>query len=65
VTAWIDRLLSVPVLVEDLVREVDMEWGRMYQERPVFEREGQEAAENDPYTVAGVRRVLEGLRERG
>lgn len=50
-----DRLLA------DLVRDTDARWGREYQERPRFERDGAPVHPDDPYTVAEVRAVLEDL----
>jgi hypothetical protein len=64
VAAWLDRLLARPARVADLVREVDMEWGRREQERPRFERPGEPPADDDPYTVASVTATLTGLRQR-
>jgi len=54
VATWTERLLARPPLVEDLVREVDREWGRRYQERPHFDRPGSPPHPDDPYTIAGV-----------
>ena len=51
-------------LLADLVREVDMEWGRREQERPRFERPGEPPAADDPYTVASVTETLADLRAR-
>lgn len=64
VAAWLDIVLANDSVLEDLVREVDMEWGRRNQERPFFERPGQEPHPDDPYTRAGVRQQLADLRGR-
>lgn len=56
--AWIPPLLASPELLADLVREVDMEWGRLNQERPYFESPERPPHPDDPYTVAGVRTLL-------
>jgi len=44
------------------VEEVDATWGRIYQERPVFERPGEPPDPDDPYTIEVVRKKLESLR---
>jgi hypothetical protein len=61
---WLDKLLAVPAALAELVREADMEWGSQYQERPHFERPGQDPSPDDPYTVAGVTSLLTDLRGR-
>jgi hypothetical protein len=58
----LDRVLTVPVELEDLVREADARWGRDYDEPPRFERGGRPAAADDPYTNEGVRAALIQLR---
>ena len=58
--------LTVRAALDELVREVDVEWGRMMGERPHFEREGSAPHPDDPYTVGTVRNALdEALRELG
>jgi hypothetical protein len=47
-----------------LVREADVEWGRLLGERPLFEKEGLPSDCNDPYTVGSVRKILSGLLEQ-
>jgi len=64
VAAWLDMVLAHDSILEDLVREVDMDWGQRNQERPFFERPGQEPHPDDPYTKAGVRQQLADLRGR-
>lgn len=61
--ALVDRALATPAALEDLVREVDARWGRDYDERPRFETGGRPPAADDPYTLAGVKRQLETLRQ--
>jgi len=58
----LDRVLAVPVELEDLVREADARWGRDYDERPRFEAAGRPAAVDDPYTLEAVRKLLADLR---
>lgn len=62
--ALVERALSTPATLADLVRDVDARWGRDYDERPRFETAGRPPAADDPYTLAGVRRWLEALRQR-
>jgi hypothetical protein len=52
------RVLGSEQLLKELVREADVEWGRMFRERPLFEREGQPADPDDPYTIESVRTAL-------
>jgi broad specificity phosphatase PhoE len=56
--AVIQRVLGSEYLVRELVRECDQEWGRVYGERPHFDREGRPPTPDDPYTVESVRRTL-------
>ena len=63
VGAWLDLVMPHPTAVIELVREVDMEWGRSQGERPRFEVAGKPAAPDDPYTVAGVTALLTELRK--
>ena len=62
------RVLESDRLLEELVRDVDLEWGRTMGERPHFEREGTPPHVDDPYTIDLVRealsRVLEHLAAR-
>ena len=52
------KLLESDYLVQELVRQADVEWGQRMDERPYFEREGSAANPNDPYTVESVRSAL-------
>ncbi len=52
------QLLGSDELLADLVRMTDMEWGRVMDERPFFERDGRTAHPDDPYTVTSVRTAL-------
>jgi hypothetical protein len=54
-------LLASDYLLEDLVRQADVEWGRAMDERPHFEREGFPQDPDDPYTAESVRSVLVGI----
>ena len=63
---FVGRLLQSPKLLEELVREADVEWGQMLGERPRFQQEGRPPSPDDPYTLESVRadlsRLLESLR---
>lgn len=65
-TAFCRQVLASDYLLDELVREVDVEWGRMMDERPRFEREGSPPHPDDAYTVEAVRNALDkALRELG
>ena len=55
-------ILSCNDRLTQFVEEVDATWGRIYQERPVFEKPGEPPDPDDPYTIETVRDKLEGLR---
>ncbi|MEZ4389107.1 MAG: hypothetical protein R3D98_16300 [Candidatus Krumholzibacteriia bacterium] len=55
---WLPGRLEAMGWLEDLVREVDMAWGRLNDERPHFERPGTEPDVDDPYTLRGVGATL-------
>lgn len=61
---YVRRVLGSEHLLKELVREADVEWGRLYGERPIFEREGRPADPDDPYTLASVRIVLSSLGDK-
>jgi hypothetical protein len=61
--AWVRRILGSEQGLKELVREADVEWGRVFGERPYFEKEGQPPDPNDPYTHASVRAALTKLVE--
>jgi hypothetical protein len=52
------KLLDSDHLLEEFVREADVEWGRRMDERPRFERDGSPHDPGDPYTVRSVRQTL-------
>jgi len=52
------RVLASDHLIEELVREADVEWGRLMDERPHFVREGSPPHPSDPYTHESVREAL-------
>lgn len=51
-------LITREGLLHDFVRQVDMRWGKMYGERPYFERPGHPPHPEDEYTYASVRTQL-------
>jgi hypothetical protein len=59
--SYCQRALDSDYLLEQLVRDADVEWGRAMGERPYFEREGSPCHPDDPYTVESVRNALTGL----
>jgi len=60
------HVLKSDQLLNELVREADVEWGRTMDERPFFEREGSPQHPNDPYTLDSVRKALgEALTQLG
>lgn len=56
--AFFRRLLDNDNLLTEVVREADVEWGRIMDERPHFQREGVPADADDPYTDENVRQAL-------
>jgi hypothetical protein len=61
--AFCQQVLDSDYLLQELVREADVEWGRVQGERPYFEREGSPPDPDDPYTFESVRKTLAGLIE--
>jgi hypothetical protein len=55
---FIRLLLGSEYALKELVREADVEWGRVFGERPFFEKEGCPPHPDDPYTLASVRAAL-------
>jgi hypothetical protein len=58
---YCQRVLDSEYLLQELVRDADIEWGRVVDERPCFEKVGSPSHRDDPYTVESVRRALCGL----
>ena len=59
--SYCQQVLDSDYLLEELVRDADVEWGRVMGERPYFEKEGSPHHPDDPYTVESVRNALSGL----
>jgi hypothetical protein len=62
--SYCQQVLSSEFLLKEVVRDADVEWGRVIGERPYFEREGAPRDPDDPYTVESVRSTLTGLIEQ-
>jgi len=62
--SYCQRLLDSDYFLQELVRDADIEWGRVFGERPHFEKEGTPADADDPYTVDSVRKTLSSLLEQ-
>jgi len=56
--SYVRKVLASDYLLRDLVREADAEWGRVFGERPHFERPGRLPDPDDPYTIESVRTAL-------
>jgi hypothetical protein len=55
---YVRRVLDSEYGLKELVREADVEWGRVFGERPRFERDGCPPAPDDPYTLESVHAAL-------
>lgn len=62
--ACVQQILSSDYALRELIREADVEWSRIYGERPYFETEGGPPHANDPYTLDSVRDTLTQLLEK-
>lgn len=58
------RILERDAVLFEFVRQVDQKYGEMYQERPHFQRPGQDAHPEDEYTHASVKDDLADLLAR-
>ena len=54
----IDTILASDYALHEFVRQVDVRWGEMYHERPLFQRAGQKPDPADLYTHESVRQDL-------
>ncbi len=55
---YVRQVLVSEYGLKELVREADVEWGRVFGERPYFEKDGCPPAPDDPYTLESVRNAL-------
>lgn len=64
VATYCERVLGSEQRLIEVVREADVEWGRMMEERPHFDRAGLAPHPEDPYTLASVRAALDDVVRR-
>lgn len=57
-SGYCQQVLSSDYRLQELVRDADVEWGRVFGERPYFESPGSAAHADDPYTIESVRSTL-------
>ena len=62
--SYVQQILDSEYLLQEFVREADVEWGRAYGERPHFEKPGASSDQNDPYTTTSVGTSLSQLIEK-
>jgi hypothetical protein len=66
---YVRQVLGSEYLLQEVVREADAEWGRIFGDRPYFQQEGRPPHPDDPYTFESVRitlsRLIEGLAAGG
>jgi hypothetical protein len=55
------QILASDYQLRELVRDADIEWGRVMVERPHFDRESSPPDPHDPYTIDSVRSALAAL----
>ena len=60
---YLRQVLDSEYDLKELVREADAEWGRVFGERPLFDKEGCPPAADDPYTLQSVRTALTRLAD--
>ena len=60
----LESILENPSILHELVRQVDMLWGEMNDERPHFQRPGQSPHPDDEYTHESVYQQLAELSDR-
>jgi len=58
---YCQRVLDSDHHLRELVRQTDVEWGRVFGERPHFEVGGSPPHPDDPYTFESVRNTLSGI----
>jgi hypothetical protein len=59
--SYSQRVLASEYLLQELVRDADVEWGRAFGERPYFQKEGCPPNQDDPYTIESVQSTLSKL----
>jgi hypothetical protein len=63
-SAHVQRVLESEYILQELVRQSDVEWGRVFGERPHFQKPGCTPHEDDPYTIESVRACLSQFGEK-
>jgi hypothetical protein len=58
---YFQQVLDSDYHLKELVRNTDVEWGRVMRERPHFEKEGSPPNLDDPYTAESVHNTLSEL----
>ncbi|MGK7890648.1 MAG: hypothetical protein AB4042_15055 [Leptolyngbyaceae cyanobacterium] len=56
---FLEAIVNQPSILFELVRQVDMKWGQMNDERPYFQKPQQPPHPNDEYTHESVRHQLQ------
>jgi hypothetical protein len=62
--SYCQRVLDSDYLLAELVRNADVEWGRLMGERPYLDKEGSPHHPDDPYTAESVRNALCGILDK-
>lgn len=57
----LSAIVNQPSLLYEFVRQVDMRWGQLYDERPYFQQPGQPPHPHDEYTHESVHSTLSEL----
>ncbi len=60
----LETILASPETLYELVHQTDVQWGRIYDERPHFQKPGQAPHPDDEYTHESVRAALEACLQR-
>ncbi|AFZ45071.1 hypothetical protein PCC7418_2942 [Halothece sp. PCC 7418] len=60
----IDKILQNQELFYEMVRQADLKWGQMYEERPYFQKPGDPPHPEDEYSHESVREKLAELRQK-
>ena len=60
----LQSIVDNPNLLYELVRQVDIKWGQMYDERPYFQQPGEAPHPDDEYTHESVRQDIIDLQAK-
>lgn len=60
----LEETLASPTTLYELVRQVDVRWGQIYDERPYFQRPGHPPHPDDEYTHESVQQQLAALLQQ-